>query len=289
MCARTKGRNVNEELIEEAAMKIDSDAWLRADDYRALFDRPFGSTEQRDRKEAAREKARAAFVVFEKAHTPTDERTPIAELDARQAGYRKDREDWYVDHDAEPEITTNAWFRGWDEAASYFRRTVQGEPTDDEREALAFVIERGWGNPTWDGKTLRPLDRQIADAILAAGFRRTIQGEPTVTVATKPAIDAARRVVESMEDWQVEPDAALEILSALDDIPDCESWSAVPHSEHVQGEPTDAMVEAAARSLAVHDGIRGDVVPEWADSYKGIARDTLRAALSVSEQGNTDG
>lgn len=46
-------------------------------------------------------------------------------------------------------------------------------PTDDEREALAFVIEQGWGNPTWDGKTLRPIDRQIADAVLAAGFRRS--------------------------------------------------------------------------------------------------------------------
>lgn len=47
------------------------------------------------------------------------------------------------------------------------------EAGDGEREALAFVIEQGWGNPTWDGKTLRPIDRQIADAVLAAGFRRT--------------------------------------------------------------------------------------------------------------------
>jgi hypothetical protein len=39
-----------------------------------------------------------------------------------------------------------------------------------KREELARVIEAGWGNPTWDGKTLRPIDRQIADAVLAAGY-----------------------------------------------------------------------------------------------------------------------
>lgn len=34
-----------------------------------------------------------------------------------------------------------------------------------EREGLARVIEAAWGNPTWDGKTLRPIDRRLADEI----------------------------------------------------------------------------------------------------------------------------
>ncbi|MFJ2506307.1 hypothetical protein [Microbacterium sp. NPDC087592] len=55
-------------------------------------------------------------------------------------------------------------------------------PTDDEREALAFVIEQGWANPTWDGVTLRPIDRQIADAVLAAGFTRSEIPERALTL-----------------------------------------------------------------------------------------------------------
>jgi hypothetical protein len=80
------------------------------------------------------------------------------------------------------------------------------EPTDDEREALARVIEEGWGNPTWDGVTLRPIDRQIADAVLAAGFRRQgpitdaqitaalvgWEGQPTRVDAMRAALEAAR-------------------------------------------------------------------------------------------------
>lgn len=35
---------------------------------------------------------------------------------------------------------------------------------------LAKVIEAAWGDPTWDGETLRPVDRKIADAVLGAGY-----------------------------------------------------------------------------------------------------------------------
>lgn len=65
------------------------------------------------------ERLKRAEVLGEKAHTPTDderEALRIAELDARQSAYRKEREDWYVDHEAEPEIASNAFFRGWDAA-----------------------------------------------------------------------------------------------------------------------------------------------------------------------------
>lgn len=75
----------------------------------------------------------AALAVFEKALTPTDDEVEalrIAHLDARQAAYRKEREDWFVDHEAEPEIATNAFFRGWDAAVGGgFRRSEVPEPS----------------------------------------------------------------------------------------------------------------------------------------------------------------
>lgn len=69
----------------------------------------------------------------------------IAELDARQAAYRKEREDWYVDHEAEPEIASNAFFRGWDAAVGAgFRRSEVREPSaeDIRRATLAAVKDR---------------------------------------------------------------------------------------------------------------------------------------------------
>ena len=41
---------------------------------------------------------------------------------------------------------------------------------EERVEALAKVIEKGWGNPTWDGETLRPIDRVLARAVLDAGY-----------------------------------------------------------------------------------------------------------------------
>lgn len=63
---------------------------------------------------------------------PTDderEALRIAHLDARQAAYRKEVEDWFVDHDSAPEIAGNAFFRGWDAAVDGgFRRSEVPEP-----------------------------------------------------------------------------------------------------------------------------------------------------------------
>lgn len=86
--------------------------------------------------------------------TPTDderETRRIAHLDARQAAYRKEREDWFVDHEAEPGIASNAFFRGWDAAVDGgFRRSEvpepQGEPSDAQVEAAldAYMAHEGW-------------------------------------------------------------------------------------------------------------------------------------------------
>lgn len=72
-------------------------------------------------------------VTDSEAHTPTDderEALRIAGLDARQAAYRHERENWWFDHETAPDVATNAWFRGWDAAvAAGFRRSEVPEPS----------------------------------------------------------------------------------------------------------------------------------------------------------------
>lgn len=63
-----------ERLLEEAARRIDNDAWLRPDDFRSVSNRPFGPTEQQRRKEAARKTARAILSLFAKNFDTSGER-----------------------------------------------------------------------------------------------------------------------------------------------------------------------------------------------------------------------
>lgn len=97
-----------------------------------------------------------ALAVFEKALTSTDderEALRIAELDARQAAYRK--EDWFVDHEAEPEIATNAFFRGWDAAVGGgFRRSEVSEPSADwyDLAVKAFPWDASEGDAVLDAR-----------------------------------------------------------------------------------------------------------------------------------------
>lgn len=62
-----------------------------------------------------------------------------------------------------------------------------------------------------------------------------------------PAIQAVRDVLDVLEDWEIQDHALEEIRSAVDDIPDCESATAIPHEEH--REPSDAERMAAARAI----------------------------------------
>lgn len=145
--------NTREELIEEAAKAI----WDEDSDIPEHWDNKNVVEWER---EEYRRMARAALAVFEKAHAPADDypdaeglaalRNPaptdderetlrIAELDARQAAYRKHRDDFYVDHESAPEIASNSFFDGWDAAVGTgFRRskvpTPQGEPSDAQVE-----------------------------------------------------------------------------------------------------------------------------------------------------------
>lgn len=62
--------------------------------------------------------------------------------------------------------------------------------------------------------------------------------EPSERLMVAPAIQAVRDVLNGLEDWEIQDRALEEIRSAVDDIPDCESATAIPHEEH--GEPSDA-------------------------------------------------
>lgn len=117
----------DERLIEEARVAF-TEAWEAEERRIENWDRDARGNHSRSRAGVI-----AALAVFEESRTPTgDEREAqrIAHLDARQAAYRKECEDWYVDHEAEPEIASNAFFRGWDAAVDGgFRRSEVPEPS----------------------------------------------------------------------------------------------------------------------------------------------------------------
>lgn len=147
----------------------------------------------------SREQERNAFIagaVFEKALgeatvTPTDadeviserEALRIAELDARQAAYRQDCTDWFVDHEQEPGITTNAFFRGWDAAVDGgFRRTEIPEPSGEPTCICPNTL--GWH--TTECVTSRPEPETAEAQAYSKGFtegsdqaHRDMQGEPS--------------------------------------------------------------------------------------------------------------
>lgn len=116
----------NEKLIEEAAAQ-------RYPHRNVFLEGMAYMSEERSRIPLREAFVEGAKWQAEKAHTPTDderEALRIAHLDARQAAYRKEREDWFVDHEAEPEIASNAFFRGWDAAVGGgFRRSEVPEPS----------------------------------------------------------------------------------------------------------------------------------------------------------------
>jgi len=163
-------------------------------------------------------------------------------------------------------------------------------PTDDERDGMAKALcaietrskaatleEAQVGIQRW--MRHRYEAERLIEELADGGFevRRSVQGEPSVTVATKPAIDEVRKVLDYYAD-EIDVSIWQEIASAVDDIPDCETWTAAPHAEHVQGEPTDAQVLAA---LEAYWGPQSTGF--WfADQIKSM-RAALRAAAATQE------
>lgn len=113
----------------------------------------------------------------------------IAELDARQAAYRQDCTDWYVDHEHEPEITTNAFFRGWDAAVGGGRfSVVQGEPSEHrDRIALAEFIERAL-----DGDAGFGVGESLAGGILSFLSERAALSGGKATACETPTTEGVR-------------------------------------------------------------------------------------------------
>lgn len=140
-------------------------------------------------------------------------------------------------------------------------RTVQGEASDDEREALASQYAREHGDSQTRTDFLAGWDAR-------AGRRRTVQGEPTPLARMKGALGEGQVI----------------------DVP-----------RESQGEPSDAQVEAGARALFEEPGHNpdspdymswDDVVAEdsgraaiWRDDARRVVRAALRAAAYVDGTG----
>lgn len=176
--------------------------------------------------------AEAAAEVFEKAHTPTDderEALRIAELDARQAAFRQDRTEWFVDHEHEPEVATNAFFRGWDAAVDGgFRRTEVPEPSA----------------------------QRIGCNICGEALP---DGEPHL--CSEPQGEQSGRVIVMCARCGLFPVVAGDEINS--DIVVCDRCAFAEGRESVQGEPSDAQAALDLKGLAE---IIGDVVVDHADT-----------------------
>lgn len=165
----------------------------------------------------------------------------IEELDARQAALKKEREDWYVDHEAEPWIAGNAFLRGWDAAVDSIAcgqcGRADGEhkldcgerryaPTDDERETLARRDAADWVQE-YDPQPVY-MRRAFLRGFDAA--RRTEAPEPS----EREAIIQGDLVTMRVKEWRRITDelARLRTLEgSLDDEPSAEHfhiWSDIP-------------------------------------------------------------
>lgn len=117
-----------------------------------------------------REEFRAWFLALRgQAHTPTDDEREAMRRIIAQGSYSMTPESLPYEDVA---------YR-LQEAGFGFRRPVQAETTDDEREALAGVIRDADMALPSGALALAEWSRHLAGSILAAGFRRPVQGEPT--------------------------------------------------------------------------------------------------------------
>ncbi|MBE7953604.1 hypothetical protein ILP86_04620 [Microbacterium sp. R1] len=222
---------------------------------------------------------RDALEAAEKALTPTDDEVEalrIAHLDARQAAYRKEREDWYVDHEAEPEIASNAFFRGWDAAVDGGFRRSEVTPTDDERKAIAQVIlpvfDQLASAVYGDGPYSEAESAlEAADLLSAAGFRRSVVPEPSAEVLSDwftSSHGVAVAAVKPMTDRGPSVMVDGRVISP-NDVAALIEFKAQP-------EPSDAQVEAAWSVLEQN----GLTVLERSN-----VRAALRAAGVVTQEG----
>lgn len=132
----------------------------------------------------------AALAVFEQARTPTEECNCAPGPDGVVIHNSWAHEQAHTPTGLKPHTDYTVRVNGGESVTL----TTLGEPTDDEREALAdlrYTVHGGTTAP--DG--VHRVGRVAADAVLAAGFRRTVQGEPTdaqVQAAARELFNRAR-------------------------------------------------------------------------------------------------
>lgn len=148
-------------------------------------------------------------------------------------------------------------------------------PTDDEREALIALGLASYSKIMSDGypSGVMRTNEEAADLVLAAGFRRSEVPEPSAE--------------DYPDGWFVfgshapYPWVGKMEFSAEKDEAGMPLWE-----RPVQGEPSDAQVEAAAQAMFEPDGPGGDYTwaemvvedPSRADIWREDARKVLRAA-----------
>ncbi|MCE0510864.1 hypothetical protein LVJ59_17590 [Microbacterium sp. KKR3/1] len=200
-------------------------------------------------------------------------------------------------------------------------------PTGDEREALANLIPLDLVHDR--SREGFPKDAfEVADRILAAGFRRTVVPEPSTEAilsdvrshaerwANRPPTspyamglrDAWRTILSKIDQhhdlascaWCSSTARGTAIWQGTDQRhPSCglEEHGLQFESAEPQAEPSDARVEVAARAMFEPDGPGGEYTwaemvvedPSRADIWREDARRVLRAASSVTEQGENRG
>lgn len=164
---------------------------------------------------------------------------------------------------------------GWEAA---LRRSEVPEPTDDEREALIALKLASFSKRMSDGypSIIMRTNEEAADLVLAAGFRRSEVPEPSAE--------------DYPDGWFVfgshapYPWVGKMEFSAEKDEAGMPLWE-----RPVQGEPSDAQVEAAAQAMFEPGETGGDYTwaemvaedPSRADIWREDARKVLRAAWEV--------
>lgn len=66
---------------------------------------------------------------------------------------------------------------------------------------------------------------------------------PDCNLYVSPSIQAVRNFLGQLEDWEAEGHVVEELMTLIDDIPCCESATAMPHDEHKRATVPDAATE----------------------------------------------
>ena len=104
---------------------------------------------------------------------------------------------------------------------------------------------------TGDGVT-HIIDFEDLRTVVEAATRVPVQEESNddrEALHVSPAIQAVREYLDQLEDWEAQNYVIEELRSLVDDIPCCETATAMPHEEHARATVPDAATEQERDSL----------------------------------------